>query len=74
MEFSAGPVLVSIDSRRATEMTQLSMGGKPTQVRIAGTLSPSILLVKPWPGLFGNTRALFSTLYVHTVRIMHVSL
>lgn len=51
-------------------MTQLSVGGKPTQVRIACALYPaSILLVKPWPGLFGNTRTWFSTLNVHILRI-----
>lgn len=54
-------------------MTQLSVGGKPTQVRIACALCPtSILLVKPWPGLFGNTRTLFPTLCAHILRIKHV--
>lgn len=54
-------------------MTQLSVGGKPTQVRIACALYPtSILLVKPRPGLFGNTKTLFSTLYFHVLRIKHI--
>lgn len=54
-------------------MTQLSVGGKPTQVRIACALYPtSPLLVKPWPGLFGNTRTLFSTSHVHIPRIKHI--
>lgn len=54
-------------------MTQLSVGGKPTQVRIACALYPtSLLLVKPWPGLFGNISTLFPTLYVYILRIKHI--